>query len=108
MEKYIIVRTYCNNEKVAKKIIESLLTQMLVSGSQLSEVQSKYWWNNEFEECKEYKLEFRSKLSLFEEIKQEILKIHDYETAEVSYSIIDGANKEIFDWIEKNTKNRKR
>lgn len=48
MEKYIIVRTYCNNEKVAKKIIESLLTQMLVSGSQLSEVQSKYWWNNEF------------------------------------------------------------
>ena len=40
-----------------------------------------------------------------EEIENEIKKIHDYETAEISYSEIKGANKEFLDWIEQNLYN---
>lgn len=46
----------------------------------------------------------RSKESLYKEIEQEILKIHDYEVCEISYYEIKDGNKEFLDWIEKETK----
>ena len=68
MDKYIIITTLCDKKEIADKITDTLLKKRLVSGSQLSKVHSKYWWNNELEECDEYKLEFRTKESLFAEI----------------------------------------
>lgn len=74
MNKYIVVTTLCNKEEIANKIIKSLLKKNLVAGCQLSKVYSKYWWNNQLEECDQYKLKFRTKKSLFNEIKDEIKK----------------------------------
>ena len=74
MDKYIIVTSLCDKEEIANKIIDTLLEKKLVAGSQLSKVYSKYWWNHELEECDEYKLEFRTKESLFVEIENEIKK----------------------------------
>lgn len=104
MSKYIILTTLCNKEEIANKIVETLLSKKLVAGSQLSKVHSKYWWNNQLEECDEYKLEFRTKESLFNKIKDEINKIHDYEVAEISCYEIVNANSEFLKWIDENTK----
>ena len=50
------------------------------------------------------KIEFRSKESLFDEIKEEINKIHDYETAEISCYNILNADDKFLKWIDENTK----
>ena len=94
MDKYIIVITFCDKEEIANKIVNTLLKKKLVAGSQLSKAHSKYWWNNELEECDEYKLEFRTKESLFTEIENEINKIHDYEVPEISFYSISNGNIE--------------
>ena len=104
MSKYIIVTTFCDKEEMANKIVLTLLEKKLVAGSQVSNVHSKYWWDNDLEECNEYKLEFRTKEKLFTEIKDEIKKIHEYEVAEILYHEIDNANQEFLSWIDKNTK----
>ena len=104
MNKYIIVTTLCNDEEVAKRIINNLLDKKLIAGSQVSKVHSKYQWHNKLEECDEYKLEFRTKDSLFEEIEKEIKKIHDYDVAEISSCEIKTANQEFLNWINENTK----
>ena len=104
MDKYIIVTTLCNKEEIANKIIDTLLEKRLVAGCQIMKVHSKYWWNNKLEECDEYKLEFRTKGSLFSEIENEIKKIHDYETAEISYIEICDTNKDFLNWIDIETK----
>ncbi len=71
MDKYIIVTTLCNKEEIANKIIDTLLERKLVAGSQVFKVHSKYWWNNELEECDEYKLFFNPyKIGDFLEITQ--------------------------------------
>ena len=104
MNKYIIITTLCNKEEIADNIVKTLLIKKLVAGSQISKVYSKYWWKNQLEECDEYKIEFRTKESLFDEIKEEINKIHDYEVAEISSYEIINANDEFFKWIDDNTK----
>ena len=104
MDKYIIVTTLCDKIEIANKIVDILLEKHLVAGSQLFKVHSKYWWNNKIEECDEYKLEFRTKSSLFKQIEKEIKKIHDYETAEISsFEIIDVSDN-FLKWIDKYTK----
>lgn len=108
MDKYIIVTTLCDKEEVANEIINSLLEKRLVAGSQVAKVHSKYWWNNKLEECDEYKLEFRTKDSLFEKIKKEIKEIHDYEVAEILCYEINNASKELLQWIEENTQQSNR
>ena len=102
MDKYIIVRTFCDKEEIANRIVEVLLEKKLVAGSQVSKVSSTYWWNNDIEVCDEFKMEFRTKKSLFSRIEKEIKNIHDYDVAEISYCEIDGANEEFLNWIDEN------
>ena len=103
-DSYIIITTLCNKEEIANKIVDTLLSKKLVAGSQVSIVQSKYWWNNKIEECNEYKLEFRTKKSLYNEIKRVIDDIHDYDVKEISCHEIIKANPEFLSWIDINTK----
>lgn len=104
MDKYIVAITLCDKLEIANKIVDTLLDKKLVAGSQMTKLHSKYCWNNDLEECDEYKLEFRTKESLFNDIKEEINKIHDYEVAEISYYELKSTSKEFLDWIDKNTK----
>lgn len=99
-DKYIIVTTLCDKQEIADKICNTLLEKKLVAGCQVVKTQSTYWWNNAIEKEDEYHLEFRTKLSLYEEIEKEIKKIHDYEVAEISYCEILGGSKEFLDWID--------
>ena len=102
MDKYIIVTTLCDKEEIANKIVNTLLEKQLVAGSQITKVHSKYWWNNQIEECDEYKLEFRTKSNLFKQIEKEIKTIHDYEVAEISCFEIKDANEDFIKWINLN------
>ena len=104
MDKYIIVTTLCDKKEISNKIMNVLLEKKLVAGSQMTKVHSKYWWNNKLEECDEYKLEFRTKETIFNEIENEIKQIHDYEVAEISYYEIKNASKDFLDWINDNVK----
>lgn len=104
MDRYIVVTTLCDKEEVANNIIDALLDMSLVAGSQVSKVHSKYYWNNKIEECDEFKLEFRTKESLFKEIENVIKTFHDYEVAEISSYELINASEEIKKWIDENTK----
>ncbi|MFI3307095.1 MAG: divalent cation tolerance protein CutA [Mycoplasmatota bacterium] len=50
----IVVTTVCDNMQIAKTIIDVLLNKKLVAGSQITEIKSKYWWQNKIEESIEY------------------------------------------------------
>ena len=98
MEKCIIVTTLSDNLDNINKIQKELLEKHLVSGCQVSEVNSTYWWNNKINESKEYKLEVRTLEKLFSDIELIIKQNHNYELPEISYYEIKGS-KEILDSI---------
>ena len=99
--KCIIVKTYCDREDVMNRIIDCLLKKRLVAGSQVVEVNSKYWWNHTLCEKGEYQLSFRSTYDLFPLIKKEILESHNYEVPEISCTEILDASLEFLDWIRR-------
>ena len=72
VEIYYIVTTLCDKKEIANKIQETLLSKRLISGCQISERESTYWWDGKIEKDHEYHLEMRTKESLFEEIEKEI------------------------------------
>ena len=104
MDRYFIITTLCDKEEIANRITDTLLEKKLVSGSQISKVHSKWWWNNRLEENDEYKVEFRTKESLLSQVENEIKKIHDYEVPEISYYEINSTNSDFKKWIDENTK----
>ena len=104
MNKYIVVTTLCKNENIANQIIDTILEKRLASGTQMYKVKSKYWWNNKINSCDEFKIEFRTKEILFEDIQNEIKKIHDYKVAEISSIEIKQGSNDFLNWIEMNTK----
>jgi len=103
MEKYIIVTTFCKDKNTAESICDTLLNKNLVAGCQVSKVDSKYWWKGRLEMAHEYKLEFRTIGSFFDEIASEINELHDYEVPEISATEFWNANDEFIEWINENT-----
>ena len=105
MENCIIVTTLSNSLDCINKIQKVLLEKHLVSGCQISEVNSTYWWDNKINESKEYKLEVRTLEKLFSKIEVIIKENHNYELPEISYYEIKGS-KEILDWIDEYANNK--
>ena len=100
--KYYLAMTLCNKQEIADRIINKLLEEHLVSGSHLSKVHSKYWWNNNLDEEDEFKLEFRTREDKIEKIREEIEKIHDYDLAEISFIELEHLTDEFKKWIDEN------
>lgn len=97
---YIVAVTLCNNESVASKICSVVLSKHLAASCQIYKTNSFYWWEGELEKSPEYRLEFRSKKSLYPRIEEEIRKVHDYDVAEIMYYTIGDGNKDFLNWVD--------
>ena len=105
MEKCIVITTLSDDLEVIEKIQRELLNKHLVSGCQVSVVDSTYWWNNKINESKEFLLQMRTVESLYDKIELIVKELHNYEVPEISYYEIKGS-KEIIDWINEYVNNQ--
>lgn len=103
MNKVINVVLICDNYNLAINIQNILLEKKLIAGSQMAEIKSKYWWNNELSEKTEYRIDMKSIISLYKNIYDEVRKFHNYEIFELSYYEING-NSEFLDWVRSEVK----
>ena len=103
MDKYIVVTTLSDDLDVINRIQHKLLKDHLVSGCQVSEVNSIYWWDDKINETKEYKLEVRTLEKLFSMIESVIRENHNYRLPEISYFEIKGCY-DFLNWISEYTK----
>ena len=104
MNEYCIITTACNKKEIADKITKHLLTNRLAACCQVFPIQSSYWWEDEIVEEMEYFIQIKTKKSLFETVKEEIIKVHDYDVCEVaSYDITNGS-EQFLNWIDYETK----
>ena len=104
MGKYCIITTACNKTEIANKIIDSLLEKRLVSCCQSWDIFTSYWWEGKIVKEPEIFIQMKTKKELFNEVKEEILRLHDYDICEIaSYDLDDGSDG-FLNWLGYETK----
>ncbi len=100
---YCIVITSTDSKENAEHITHTLLGKKLVACVQSSSVRSTYWWQGKVMQSEEIRLEFKSKVSLYEVLKTEIEKIHSYDVPEILMLPVTDGNAAYLQWIESET-----
>jgi periplasmic divalent cation tolerance protein len=69
-----------SDEKAAEKVVFHLLHKKIIACANFFPIKSTYWWKGSLETNNEIVTLLKTKEENFEQVKQEILKIHPYET----------------------------
>ncbi|EQB63872.1 MAG: hypothetical protein RBG1_1C00001G1451 [candidate division Zixibacteria bacterium RBG-1] len=105
MKKFAVVLVTAGSEKEAQKIAEILVKEKLAACvNVIPNVKSYFNWQETFYQEKEVLLLIKTKVALFEKLKNRILKIHSYQTPEIILLPIDKGSKNYLDWIGKETR----
>ena len=84
--KYIVIRTTTNKKIIADKISNILINQKLSPCIQItSKIISNYIWNGQFKSETEYSIQIKSILRFKDEIKDIIIKLHNYNVPEITF-----------------------
>ena len=88
----------------ARRVCRYLVQERMVACAQLIPwIESVYMWNNQLETSQESKIVFKARKSNFEAVKEIILQNSSYEVPEITFSTIEGGNKEYLVWIVEST-----
>jgi periplasmic divalent cation tolerance protein len=97
----------CSDKKEANKIANTLLVKQLIACAKQVEVKSDFRWQDKIEYEEEVLLLMDSRLGLFDEIEQEVSKLHSYETFVLQATSIKKISKEAEEWLNNEAKNGK-
>ena len=100
---YCIISTTTDTTENASIISVSLLNKELVACVQSNVTQSAYKWQGNIVESEEILIHFKTRKSLFEEIKKEILALHTYDVPEIIMVPLLNANVDYLQWIDEVT-----
>ena len=103
MSDYIQIQTACNKENIADEIINKLLDERLIACAQKVNIKSSYVWQGKRENENEILIIMKTRKSLFEEVKRQILFIHDYDLPEIVATDLTCGLEDYFKWIDENT-----
>lgn len=101
--KYCMIETAFDNKEELTKVVKALLKNKLVGSCQIVESDSKWNWNGEYEEAKEYLLLMKTKKSLAPKVYESIKQIHSYDCFEFAIFDLESCNQEYLNWIENET-----
>lgn len=89
----IVVLSACDSAEQAEKIGRALVEKRLAACvNVLGGLRSFYRWKGALEDASEWLLLIKTRRSLFPAVREEIKKLHSYETPElVALPIVDGA-----------------
>ncbi|MFP3909809.1 MAG: divalent-cation tolerance protein CutA [Archaeoglobaceae archaeon] len=103
---YLFVYITTSDEDEAKKVGKKLLEKNLIACANIFPITSMFWWKDKIEESPECVLVAKTKSERFKELKEEVLKVHSYETpCIVAFAIEDGL-RDFLEWIDESTQER--
>ncbi len=100
---YCIIITSTDSRENAEAIIRTLLEQKLAACIQSSNIQSAYRWQGKIISGEEIRLEIKSRVSLYPQLKETIGQVHIYEVPEILMIPVADANEAYLKWISEET-----
>lgn len=103
--KYSILWLTCKNKREADEIAAVLLEKRLVACVKSMTIGSAAWWENKIEKSKEVLLMMESREDLFDQVKDEIDKLHSYDTPVLMATAVSKVSNKAEKWLTKSLKN---
>lgn len=91
----------CKDEKEASKIANTLLTKHLIACAKQIPLTADYHWQGKIEQAKEVLLVMESKSDLFDQVEEEVNKLHSYEAFVLEAIPIPKISKKAAAWLGK-------
>ena len=106
MGSIILVTTTFEERDDALDLGRHLLEKRLIGCAQvLPPVTSQYWWQGKIETAEEYRLEMKTLLSLWPQLKSEIQNKHPYDTPEIIACKVAEASEDYGNWLHEEVHN---
>ncbi len=100
MSDTIVVSTTLESRDEALGLANLLLRKRLIACAQVSgPVDSLYWWKGEVEQAVEYRLQMKSRASLWEELEGAIRLNHPYDVPEILAAPVTGISSDYRQWL---------
>lgn len=100
MTEFIEIHWTAGSIDEARKIARELVNQKLVACAQIIPwIESIYMWNGQLETSQESKVTLKTSLKNYERVKEIIMRNTSYEVPEITYTVIDGGNREYLEWM---------
>ena len=104
MSEFIEIHWTSGSLDEARKISRYLVQERYVACAQIVPwIESIYMWNNQLETAQESKIVFKTRLDLYDAIRDIIKKNTSYQVPEITWVSIDGGNEEYLNWIREST-----
>jgi len=97
---YCTITTTTDNHENADLITQTLLQKELAACIQSSPVESAYRWKGKIINSREIRLDIKTKVSLFGEVKKTIETLHIYEVPEITMHTMHDAKFDYLRWID--------
>ncbi len=98
MQKIISIYVTHANQEEAEKITSHLFNKKLIACANFFPIQSQYWWKGTLERGNEIVTLLKTREENFDIVRDEILKIHPYETPCILKLELE-ANESYLRWI---------
>ncbi len=95
----ILCYVTCRDEEEAKKIISNLLNKKLIACANFLPIKSIYRWNGEICYDNEIALILKTTQEKFNDIKEEIKRMHSYEIPCVLQIEVKDGNEDFLNWV---------
>lgn len=91
--------TTCDKISVAREIVAALLEDELIACGQIEDpITSMFWWNNAFQESKEWRVTVKFKLENAKKIQNVVEAKNNYETPQWVYWELE-SSPDFSDWV---------
>jgi len=97
---YCIVYVTAGSAEEAKKVADAVVGRKLAACANISgPIRSVYWWKGTLHDEPEMLLVMKTRLEMFDQLKQAVLEVHSYEVPEIIAAPILAGHKPYLDWI---------
>jgi periplasmic divalent cation tolerance protein len=97
---YCTITTTTDNQENADLITQTLLQEELVACVQAAPIESAYRWKGKIINSKEIRLDIKTKVILFQKVKETIETLHTYDVPEILMITMDDAKFDYLRWID--------
>ena len=105
MADFLQVVTTVDSEEAAGRLARGITGARLAACVQIvGPIKSVYWWQGELEEAREWQLIMKTTTARIAELEDHIKENHDYDTPEITATVISGGNWDYLDWITAETR----